>query len=240
MRRTWRKSLFLFLLVLCSKSLCFSQLPDFTLQFSGAYHSDIRVGNVSMHKTLLNPLSDRLFLDLGVRASAFQASNIEYSTADAELRKDDKNKDLLLVESSLHGSISLFFNAEYGITDRLRVGISFDVLGYSFGPEIEGSFKPGSEAITQGQIEQDGVSAKPLEKNVFLFGNPIEGSLNTQLFARFVPANRFSIYGGISYNHSQYNTLQAFGVNDHSEFRFQAVLPFVGLAFNFYDKVDSE
>lgn len=215
-----------------------SQLPDYTLSVSGGYQSAIRVGNISAHKTLLNPLNDKLFLGLGVRISAFQGVDTEYSTADPELRKTEANIDKLLVSESLHWSGSLLFNAEYAILPKLRAGINFDLLGYTFGNQVTGEYSPGATAANQGDKVMAEVKASPKEKNVFLFGNPVTGSLNTQIFARFVPGDMFSIFGGISYNHSQYDTKELLGVDDHSSFRYQAVLPFIGISLNRFERAE--
>lgn len=226
----------LILSILCHVS--FAQTQDYTLQGSASFRSEFVVGNASMHKPLISILADNLQLGLGVRLSMINGSDMQFLTADSELRKDDANRDTFTVAESSTWSASLMFNGEYRLFEKLHVGINFDIIGYSFGSEVEGNFGPGQAAQNEGDQPIMDAKARTSDKNVFLFGNPLSGSLNSQLFARYQVSPFFSFYGGMSYNHVQYNTKEALGVKDHGQFKKQVVSPFIGLAFTIYEKAD--
>jgi hypothetical protein len=213
-----------------------AQTQDFTAQTSVSFRSEFKVGNLSMHKPLLNLFGDHLQLGLGVRLSAITGNDMQFLTDDRELRKEDANFDTFLISESTTLSSSLMFTAEYQVFEKLYAGINFDLLGYSFGSEVNGEFGPGTAAQSEGDVPITAAKANTSEKNVFLFGNPLSGSLNTQLYARYQASPLFSIYGGMSYHHVQYNTKEALGVKDHGQFRKQVVSPFIGIAFTIYEK----
>jgi hypothetical protein len=169
----------------------------------------------------------KFYVGTGVRFTTFFGSNVNFTTAPADLTADNKNVDTLLAPSPGINSLNLTINLGYKISEKFDVGFNIDAIGISFGPTGSPSY------IRNGKSVQS--SASPTSPNILLVGDNDKGSLNSHLFIRYKLSDHLGLKVAYQYLFNELTTttkIQSIpSANDR--FRAKSGMVYVGLNYNF-------
>ena len=181
--------------------------------------------------------SKRLGFGLGARFTSYLGANQYYITAPAELTSEstspliffkeniEANIDSLLIESPQTNSINASINIDYRISPKLTVGFNIDAIGFSFGATKKGNYING----TQGKITE----ASPTAFNVLLISDNDRGSLNSELYFKYLYTNKWAIKTAAQFLFTEYTTetkVQQFP-SPNDRFRNKSLLLAVGISY---------
>lgn len=197
-----------------------------------------RKGHVLGTAANINYINDARFkVGLALRLNTFVAKDKKFATAPAILTSGVKgpqamfkpnileNIDTLTVPKVVTHSVNLAVFFEYSFDRNTAVGFDIDLLGYTFG---------GSTPVFLNE-PLDGtksVQAKPTRFNLLLVSDNDIGTLNSELFVRYLPDNS-NIYGkaGVSFYFSELKTEKKLWL-DNDRFRYKTPLtPILGVGY---------
>ncbi len=170
----------------------------------------------------------KIVVGTGIRYTWFGGKNINFTSAPNDLAIDEKSIDTLLAPNPNVHSLNLLINLGYNISQRVQVGFSIDVFGFSFGPS-------GTPIFINNGISQ-ATSASPSEINVLLVGNNDIGSLNSFFYGKYQLSERFGIKLGYQFLFNELTTItkvQSFP-SENDRFRTKSSLGYIGVIYNFY------
>jgi hypothetical protein len=152
----------------------------------------------------------KIIIGFGGRLTSYLGKNQYYITAPAQLTsggtgpgvlfKDniDNNIDTLLIKTSWVTSINLFVTLGYTFSEKVLARFNIDAIGFSVGKNIEGNYINGPHESIE--------SAKPTPFNALLISDNDRGSLNSELFVRYLIHNKWGIKAGIQFHFTEYTT----------------------------------
>ena len=152
----------------------------------------------------------KIVIGFGGRFTAYAGKNQYFVTAPAKLTSGSKgpgvifkenieaNMDSFLVKHPQINSVNLFLTLGYNPSKRLALRFNIDLLGFSFGKRVAGTYINGSQSAM--------VSASPTPFNLLLVSDNDKGSLNSELFARYWLNEKWGIKGGLQFLFSEYTT----------------------------------
>jgi len=179
----------------------------------------------------------RIVLGLGARYNGYLGKNQYFVTAPAALTSGstgpgvlfkeniDANMDTFLIKSAQVNSINLLVTLGFNVSERLMLHFNIDAIGFSFGSSTRGNYING----VQGKME----SAKPTSLNLLLVSDNDKGSLNSELFARYLIGEKWGIKGGVQFLFSEYTTdteLQQFP-EPNDRFRNKSLMFSAGVSY---------
>ncbi|PCJ65698.1 MAG: hypothetical protein COA58_09845 [Bacteroidetes bacterium] len=186
----------------------------------------------------INYINDAKFkIGIALRLNTFVAKDKQFSTAPARLTSGVvgpqamfrpnilENIDTLNVPKIVTHSVNLAVFFEYAIDDNLGVGFDIDLLGFTLG---------GSQTVNLYE-PLEGVStttAKPTRFNLLLVSDNDIGTLNSELYGRYIFDNS-DFYGkaGVSFYFSEITTDKALWLNN-KRFRHKTPLtPLLGVGY---------
>jgi hypothetical protein len=146
----------------------------------------------------------------GLRLTSYLGKNQYYITAPASITSEstgpgvlfieniEENIDTFLIQTPQVNSFNLFINLGFNFSDRFTVGFNIDVVGFSFGNEVQGNYINGSKGAN--------LLASPTSFNVLLISDNDRGSLNSELYGRYFLSDRWGIKAGLSFLFTEYTT----------------------------------
>jgi hypothetical protein len=152
----------------------------------------------------------KMVVGVGARFTSYLGKNQYYVTAPAKLTSGstgpgvlfkeniEANMDSFLVKTAQVNSLNLALTIGYNFSEKLMLRFNIDALGFSFGKRITGNYINGSE----GAMER----ANPTTFNLLLISDNDKGSLNSELFARYLLSDQWGIKGGIQFLFTEYTT----------------------------------
>ena len=169
----------------------------------------------------------KFYVGTGVRFTTFFGSNVNFTTAPADLTSDDKNVDTLLAPSPGVNSLNLTINLGYKISEKFDVGFNIDAIGISFGPTGSPSY------IRNGKSVQS--SASPTSPNILLVGDNDKGSLNSHLFVRYKLSDHLGLKVAYQFLFNELTTTTKIQTipSANDRFRAKSTMVYVGLNYNF-------
>ena len=169
----------------------------------------------------------KFYVGTGVRFTTFFGSNVNFTTAPADLTSDDKNVDTLLAPSPGVNSLNLTINLGYKISEKFDVGFNIDAICISFGPTGSPSY------IRNGKSVQS--SASPTSPNILLVGDNDKGSLNSHLFVRYKLSDHLGLKVAYQFLFNELTTTTKIQTSPSANDRFRAksTMVYVGLNYNF-------
>ena len=223
----------------------FSQLtvPDYKMNVSygGASQDNFRNIEVGVHKDVINLLGKRLRLGLGLRCNWNRVPEARYTTSIYQLEKTGNEFiDTFSFAKGSFFSANLYINGEFYLTKKWSIGVNADLLGYGFGSNNRGTFRPGTDAQNSGVMIQKNVVFKSSRTAVFDFSNP-EGNLTSQLFVRFDPTPRLSLRGGMAISNVElYTPDDRYGPDLYNRFGRRYSYFFGGISIHFLQEENNE
>jgi hypothetical protein len=208
-------------------------IVDATLNF-GKYQ-----GALSVHYSHLWKLRKRQRISVGVggHVTSYLGTNQYYITAPAELTTEstspliffkeniDANIDTFLVKFPQVTMLNLSINIHYELHKRMIAGFNIDAVGFSFGPQIRGTYIRGVIGKTEG--------ARPTGFNALLISDNDRGSLNSEFFISYKLNKKWSVKGGAQFLFTEYTTktmVQQFP-KENDRFRNKALLFAIGVNY---------
>jgi long-subunit fatty acid transport protein len=169
----------------------------------------------------------KFYIGTGVRFTSFFGSNVNFTTAPADLTADDKNVDTLFAPSPSVSSLNLTINLGYKISEKLDVGFNIDAVGVSFGPTGTPSY------IRNGKSTAS--SASPTSTNILLVGDNDKGSLNSHLFVRYKLSDRLGVKLAYQYLFNELTTTTKVQTvpSANDRFRAKSGMIYVGVNYSF-------
>ena len=163
----------------------------------------------------------------GIRFTGFHGNDNNYITAPANLTSNDANIDTLFATNSHIYSANVMLNLGYQITEKLQVGFSIDLIGFSFGPDNT------SRYIRDGKYKS--VEAKPSSPNFLLIGDNDIGSLNSSFYLKYKITKRIGAKLGYQYMFNELRTTTTAQTlpEANNRFRNKDSSVYVGAFFNF-------
>lgn len=152
----------------------------------------------------------KIVLGFGVRITSYFGKNQYYVTAPAKLtsgstgpgvlfkKNIEANMDTLLIKTSQVNLLNLHLTIGYNLSERLMIRFNIDAIGFSSGKSVNGNYING----TQGSMEP----ASPTVFNALLISDNDKGSLNSELFARYLLNDKWGIKGGIQFLFTEFTT----------------------------------
>ncbi len=147
----------------------------------------------------------------GARFTSYFGSNQYYTTAPAQLTSgktgpgvlfsDDiiENIDSVLFKKSQVNALNLSINFAYAISKKITVGFNIDAIGFSFGAQQNAIFY-GNNGIGFS------TTAKPTGFNLLLVSDNDKGSLNSELYVRYLFNEKWGGKLGFQYLFTEYTT----------------------------------
>ncbi|WP_025763539.1 hypothetical protein [Dyadobacter tibetensis] len=171
--------------------------------------------------------NNRIIVGTGLRFTGFSGSDLNFTTAPANLTSNDANIDTLLVSSPRVYAANLMLNLGYRITDKWQAGFSIDLVGFSFGPTESPRY------ISNGKYRT--VSAKPTSPNYLLIGDRDNGSLNSQFYVKYKFSKRFGAKVAYQYLFNELRTTTTVQTlpEPNNRFRNKSSSAYVGAYFVF-------
>jgi hypothetical protein len=170
-----------------------------TLDLAGGLGSNRFTGAFSWNGSV-GFLDERLRVGLGARfASFFGSGAIPYTTADASLIRENKVNTLTVPDPQAH-SLNAFFVISLRVVAGLELGFDIDLVGFSFGPSLTGSY-----AATGPQFE-GAQRASVSGFNVFLGGKPDQGQLDSEFYLAYWLTETWAVRAGLSHFATGYTT----------------------------------
>lgn len=152
----------------------------------------------------------KIVAGLGGRFTGYLGKNQYYVTAPAKLTSGSTgpgvlfkenitgNMDTLLIKTSQVNSLNLLITIGYNVSEKLMLRFNIDAIGFSFGKDVRGNYINGP----QGSVE----AASPTTFNALLISDNDKGSLNSELFARYLLNDKWRIKGGVQFHFTEYTT----------------------------------
>ncbi len=171
--------------------------------------------------------NNNFIVGTGIRFTGFNGKDVNFITAPANLAANDNNIDTLLTANSHIYSANLMLNLGYRIIEKLQVGISIDLTGFSFGPVSASTY------IRNGTLKS--AEAKPSSPNFLLIGDNSIGSLNSQFYLKYKLTKRIGAKLAYQYLYNELRsttTVQSIP-EANNRFRNKDSSIYVGAYFNF-------
>lgn len=149
-------------------------------------------------------------IGLAGRFTAYLGSTQYYITAPAELTSGDtgplviftenipENIDTFLVKNPHINAINLAINLSYRVNSKITLGFNIDAIGISFGKKVAGNYINAY----QGQSE----TASPTEFNLLRISDNDLGTLNSELYGRYLLNEKWGIKLAIQFLFTEYTT----------------------------------
>ncbi|MFZ6012893.1 MAG: hypothetical protein ACOYXT_21285 [Bacteroidota bacterium] len=152
----------------------------------------------------------KIVIGAGARFTSYLGKNQYYVTAPARLTSGstgpgvlfkeniEANMDSFLIQSAQVNSLNLLVTIGYNVSEKLMLRFNIDVVGFSFGKGITGNYINGS----QGAMEQ----GSPTSFNLLLISDNDKGTLNSELFARYLLNDKWGLKAGLQFLFTEYTT----------------------------------
>ena len=214
-----------------------------TLDLSGATKGSLTTVALSINRLHGLGQSRRFRIGYGLRLTSAFGRTTDYKTAPPELVKGkgkgsiiglfskdlDENIDTLRLPQTQGHSINLSFNLEYALSRRVELGFNIDVIGFTFGPQQNGTFIANSpiRSPLSGTVQ----NARLTPFNILLGDKSDRGSLNSEGYVRYRLNPRLSLRTGLSFQFNEYTTNRQLTF-DNDRFRSSNLRVLLAIAYH--------
>lgn len=169
----------------------------------------------------------RFYIGTGLRFTSLFGSNINFTTASADLTSDDKNIDTLLAPSPSVSSLNLMVSLGYKVSEKFDVGFNIDAIGISFGPTGTPSYIRNGKSVAS--------SASPTSPNILLVGDNDKGSLNSHLYVRYKLSEKLGLKLAYQFLFNELTTTTKVQTipSANDRFRAKSAMIYFGVNYNF-------
>jgi long-subunit fatty acid transport protein len=169
----------------------------------------------------------RFYIGTGLRFTSLFGSNVNFTTAPADLTSDAKNIDTLLALSPTVSSLNLMVSLGYKVSEKFDVGFNIDAIGISFGPTGTPSYIRNGKSVAS--------SASPTSPNILLVGDNDKGSLNSHLFVQYKLSDHLGLKVAYQFLFNELTTTSKIQTipSANDRFRAKSTMVYVGLNYSF-------
>lgn len=186
----------------------------------------------------------RLRMGVGARLNTSSASSKYFVTAPAKIVKGEAgpaalfkepitaNMDSVLLPRARVSSLNVMIQISYAFTEKLRAGFNIDVIGFSYGGSVPGTYINGN---APDGIYTKPVNASPSSFNLLLVGENDLGSLNSEFFVTYSLNEKLALKGGVQHIFMEFTTdtaVQTFP-ELNNRFRITPTVACLGVVFSF-------
>jgi long-subunit fatty acid transport protein len=198
-----------------------------SFELGGAIGSSVNSISASGFQNFGIGSKKKFYIGTGVRFTTFFGSNVNFTTAPADLTADDKNVDTLFATSPALNSLNLMISLGYKISEKFDVGFNIDAIGISFGPMGSPSYIRNGKSVAS--------SASPTSPNILLVGDNDKGSLNSHLFVRYKLSDHLGLKVAYQFLFNELTTTTKIQTipSANDRFRAKSTMVYVGLNYNF-------
>lgn len=198
-----------------------------SVELGGAIGSSVGSISASGFKNWGIGAKKKFYVGTGVRFTSFFGSNVNFTTAPAELTADNKNVDTLLAPSPGVNSLNLTINLGYKISEKFDVGFNIDAIGISFGPTGSPSYIRNGKSVAS--------SASPTSPNILLIGDNDKGSLNSHLYVRYKLSDHLGLKVAYQFLFNELTTTTKIQTipSANDRFRAKSTMVYVGVNYSF-------
>jgi len=176
----------------------------------------------------------------GIRLNYFNSSKTDFITAPAKLNSGcqgptvifkeniEENLDTLTLNEYSNFFANVFIGFKYQISKRFDLGFTIDLAGFSIGKKQSGVFQASEDASLNGTVQ----NAEPSPFNLLLVSDNDLGSLNSELYIKYLLNNHWSIKVGATFVFNEITTDQKLTF-DNDRFRNKSLMPLIGLSYKF-------
>jgi hypothetical protein len=186
------------------------------MSYSTSYYHNWNLGN-----------KNKIFIGTGVRFTATNAKNKNYTSAPSNLAGEATKMDTAFGANTSIYALNALLNMGYNFSPRLQLGFNIDLIGYSFGPEKTYQF--------QGSGLQNNTKASPTPLNLLLVGTNDKGTLNSELYLQYKIKENLGIKIGYQHLFTEITTATKVQSLPEPNDRFRKIsdLVTVGVSFSF-------
>lgn len=207
----------------------------FNVSYAEGLSASVRNLEIGLNTELLKFKQDNLIFGMGVRAGIQDYNKVTFTTAHANIKSQENDRDSLYFNRVQSMALNLSANVEYKLIPKLWVGGSLDLLGISLGLDSDAEFRPGVTSQQLGYFSESITDAHPTSANAFSFGNA-KGCLNSQVYVRVEFSRKVNLRAGLAYLYQEFSTEDGYGA--YSAYRYQNnnLAFFAGLTFNRFNE----
>jgi hypothetical protein len=204
---------FIAMFTLCATSAQAQQLPTKSREaiFTTAIGSSEFSTALAYQHLWLVGKKRRLGLGAGLRLTNYFGSNKYFTTAPAKLTSGqtgpgvffadniEENIDSVLFKNAQVNSLNLSINIQYAFSKKFAAGFNIDAIGFSFGGQKDATYfgNNGTGGAT---------SAKPTGFNLLLISDNDKGSLNSEIYGKYMFNNKWAVKLGYQFLFVEYTT----------------------------------
>ncbi len=197
------------------------------ISLSVGFGKDLFAGSLGWNRTHGLGSSHKFRLGYGLRVSSLSGTNLNYTTAPANLAADLTKVDTLLVAKANTIALNAVINIQYQLSKKLMVGFNIDAIGIGLGSETVSTL---ISSDTKAAGLPANPSVKPSSLNALLVGNNDLGQLKSELYAAYNVSSKLWVKGGLDLTFSEYTAAQKL-TQDNDRFRYKANLIFLGISY---------
>lgn len=174
----------------------------------------------------------------GARLTSYLGKNQHYATAPAKLTSGETgpqvlfienitaNMDTFLIKKARVNAMNIPVYLSYNVSNKFQLGFNIDLIGFSFGAKVSGSYINGSQGMN--------TDAKPTAFNALLISDNDIGTLNSALYGKYLLNEKIALKAGLQFLFTEYTTdakVQQFPeANDR--FRNKSLMFSAGVSFH--------
>ncbi len=185
----------------------------------------------------------RFAIGYGLRYTGYVGGNKMYTTAPSKytstrqdaltIISDDvpANIDTISIVTSYVNSVNASFHLQYSLFSKLEFGTNIDVIGFSFGPETQGTLVSSSFDGKQKPVQ----NAKPTPFNLLLTSDNDIGSLNSEFYLQYWLHRKWAIKLGYTFYFSELRTEEKLSFDngriENDRYRLKSSTVLIGITF---------
>lgn len=185
----------------------------------------------------------RFAIGYGLRYTGYVGGNKMYTTAPSKftstrqdaltLFSDDvpANIDTISTITSYSNSINASFHLQYTFLKKFDFGTNIDLIGFSFGPETQGTLISSSFDGKQKPVQ----NAKPTPFNLLLTSDNDIGSLNSEFYLQYWFHKKWAAKLGYTYYFAELKTEEKLSFDngriENDRYRLKARMILFGITF---------
>lgn len=216
--------------------ICAEAQPETHAEFTGA-GAKLQSTAAASFQRLWAIKESRIKAGAGIRLTSYFAANQYYVTAPAKLTSGKTgplvfftenivhNMDSFLVKTPQVNALNVMLSISYVLSQKVCIGFNIDAMGFSFGNRTRGNYINGFNGAN--------VEAKPTSFNVLLISDNDLGTLNSELYGKYLLNEKWSVKAGIQFLFTEYTTetkVQQLP-EPNNRFRRKSLLAAIGISY---------
>ena len=129
-------------------------------------------------------------------------------------------------------SPNLAINLGYRFNEKFSFMFDIDVIGFSFGGDQSGTWKPGKSSALQLATPTAGNFGSPTSPNILLVGDNDKGSLSSAFSLHYNINDKLGVKAGAGFMFTEYTTKNKLGAANNDRWRAKTLQVAAGVVYN--------